>query len=108
MTAGQLTKRVTLLEPVEALDADAKVVQSHQNRGTVWCHVRWLRGGEAVMQARLTAKSPAIVTVRAFSLTRQIDSDWQLRIDGRDYELREDPRESEDRAFLEMLIERVG
>ena len=108
MTAGQLTKRATLLEPVEAVDADGQVVQSWQERGTVWCNVRWLRGGEAVMQSRMASKSPAIVTVRASDLTREITSEWKLRVDGRDYDAKEDWRETEDRAFLEMLVERVG
>lgn len=108
MKAGDLTKRVTLLEPIEALDRDRQVVHSWADRGTVWCHVRWLRGGESVMQARLASKSPAIVTVRASTLTRRITSDWRVRIGGREFEAKEDPRESDDRAFLEMLVERIG
>lgn len=108
MKAGQLTKRATLLEPIEAVDADGQLVQSWAERGTVCCNVRWLRGGESVMQARLASKSPAIVTVRASALTRRITSDWRVRIDGREFEAKEDPRESDDRAFLEMLVERIG
>ena len=108
MQAGQLTKRATLLEPVEAVDADGQLVQSWRERGTAWCNVRWLRGGESVMQARLASKSPAIVTVRASPLTRRITSEWEALIDGRIYEFREDPRESQDRAFLEALAEATG
>lgn len=108
MDAGQLTKRATLMEQVEAVDADGQVIQSWRDRGTVWCNVRWLRGGESVMQARLASKSPAIVTVRASTLTRPITSEWKLRIDGREFDAKEDPRETDDRAFFEVLVERVG
>ena len=107
-TAGQLTKRATLLEPVEAVDADGQLVQSWAERRTVWCNVRWLRGGESVMQARLASRSPAIVTMRSSTLTRRVTSEWKLRIDGREFEAKEDPRETDDRAFFEVLVERVG
>ena len=108
MDAGQMTKRATLLEPIEAVDADGQIVQSWRERGTVWCNVRWLRGGESVMQARLASKSPAIVTMRASTLTRRVTSEWKLRIDGREYDAKEDPRETDDRAFFEVLVGRVG
>lgn len=108
MTAGQLTKRATLLEPVKELDQDRQPILRYAERGTVWCHVRWLRGGESVMAARLASRSPGIVTVRASSLTRRITSEWKLRIDGSEFDAKEDPRESDDRAFLEALVERIG
>lgn len=105
MTAGQLTKRATLLMPVEYLDEDRQPIQRYDDQGTVWCNVRWLRGGESVMQARMTAKSPAIVTVRASSLSRRVTSEWRMLIDGRDFDVKEHPRESDDRAFFEVLVE---
>ena len=107
-TAGRLTKRATLLEPIEAVDADGQLVQSWAERDTVWCNIRWLRGGESVMQARLASKSPAIVTVRSSALTRRVTSEWKLRIDGHEFDAKEDPRETDDRAFFEVLVERVG
>lgn len=107
-TAGQLSKRATLLEPVKDVDLDGQPVRAWAERGTVWCNVRWLRGGEAVMQSRLASKSPAIVTMRASTLTRRVTSEWKLRIDGREFDAKEDPRETDDRAFLEVLVERVG
>lgn len=108
MKSGQLTKRATLLAPVKDMDEDRQPILRYEDRGTVWCNVRWLRGGESVMQARLASKSPAIITVRASSLTRQITSEWKLRINDLDYHAKEDPRESDDRAFLELLVERIG
>lgn len=103
MTAGQLTKRAALLEPVEAVDADGQVVQSYVDRGTVWCNWTPRRGGEGVLQARIESRNPAIITVRAYGLTRRITSEWRVRIDGREYEVQEDPTETPDRAFLEFL-----
>ena len=73
-----------------------------------WVGVKYLRGGESVMQARLASKSPAIVTMRASTLTRRVTSEWKLRIDGREFDAKEDPRETDDRAFFEVLVERVG
>ncbi|WP_313350178.1 phage head closure protein [Paracoccus sp. (in: a-proteobacteria)] len=108
MTAGQLTKRATLLEPVEAVDADGQVVQSWTDRGLVWCNLAPRRGGESVMQARMESKNPAIITVRASTLTREITSEWQMQIDGRKYDVREDPQETADRAFLQFYAETRG
>ena len=72
---------------------------------TEWAEVKYLRGGESVMQARLASRSPAILTVRASSDARRITSEWRAVIDGRTYHIREDWRESQDRAWLEMLAE---
>lgn len=105
MRAGQLTKMATLLMPVEDLDEDRQPIRRYDDQGKVWCNVRWLRGGESVMQARMTAKSPAIVTVRTSSLSRQITSEWRMLIDGREFDVKEHPRESDDRAFFELLVE---
>jgi len=103
MTAGQLTKRATLLEPIEAVDDDGQVVQSWADRGTVWCNWTPRRGGESVMQARLESRNPAIITVRASALTRRITSEWVARIDGREFDVKEAPTETPDRAYLEFL-----
>lgn len=108
MDAGRLTKRATLLEPIEAVDADGQVVQSWADRGTVWCNWTPRRGGEGVMQARIESRNPAIITVRASALTRRITSEWRVRIDGREFEVKEDPTETPDRAFLEFYAETRG
>lgn len=108
MRAGQLTKHATLLEPVEAVDADGHVVQSWANRGTVWCNWTPRRGGESVMQARVESRNPAIITVRASTLARRITNEWRVRIDGREFEVKEDPTETPDRAFLEFYAETRG
>lgn len=108
MRAGDLTKRATLLEPIEAVDDDGQVVQSWADRGTVWCNWTPRRGGEGVMQARIESRNPAIITVRASALTRRITSEWVARIDGREFDVKEDPTETPDRAFLEFYAETRG
>ena len=108
MDAGRLTKRATLLEPIEAVDDDGQVVQSWADRGTVWCNWTPRRGGEGVMQARIESRNPAIITVRASALTRRITSEWVARIDGREFDVKEAPTETPDRAFLEFYAETRG
>lgn len=103
--AGQLTKRAGFLKPFKMKDADGQVIQHYDLQFTLWAHVLPLRGGEEVMQARMAAKAPAIITVRAGGQARQIGSEWQVLIDGKIYEVKENPRESQDRAFLELLAE---
>lgn len=104
-SAGNLTKRATLLQPVEARDADGQLIQSYADRGTVWAGLLPLRGGESVMQSRMAARAPAIVIVRSSALSRRVTSEWRVAIDGRTYDVREPPRETQDRAFLEFLAE---
>lgn len=105
MGAGKLDRRAAFAAPFEDTDADGQIVQRYDEQFTVWAGVRWLRGGETVMQSRMQSRSPAILTVRATPDTRRITSEWRATIDGRVFEMREDPRPTDDRAWLEMLAE---
>lgn len=105
ITAQHLTQRAAFYEPVEERDADGMLVQSWLLRITCAAHVTWLRGGETVMAARMQSKNPAIITVRDFTESRAITSEWRAEIAGKTYEIREDPRPSQDRRLLEMLAE---
>lgn len=76
----------------------------------VWAAVKHLRGGEAIMQARLASRNPVILTIRNSTQARRITSEWQVELRDRTgirklYELREDPRPIERGAYLEMLVE---
>lgn len=42
--------------------------------------IRWLRGGETVMQGRLAGRQPAVVTVDRSPATRAIGTDWRMRL----------------------------
>ncbi|WP_299847946.1 head-tail adaptor protein [uncultured Paracoccus sp.] len=92
MNASDLAKRASFYQPVEERDADGMLVQGWLLRFTCAANVCYLRGSEAVMQARLQSKAPAIVTVRDFPQTRQVTSEWRVEIDGRTFHLKEDPR----------------
>ncbi len=77
---------------------------------TVWAAVRYLRGGEAVMQARLASKNPVICTVRNSEQARRITSEWQVSLRSRSgvtkvYAVKEDPRPEGLDGFLSMLAE---
>ncbi len=105
ITAGDLTRRAAFYKAIEDVDADGMIVQGWQLQFACAAHVHYLRGSEAVMQARMQSKSPAIVSVRDFPAARQITSEWRCEIDGKTYDLKEDPRRGQDRRLLEMLAE---
>ena len=103
MDAGRLDQRVTFQQAVLIRDPDGMLIQGGEDRLTLWCHVRYLRGSEAVMQARLVSRAPVILTVRTSAETRTISSDWHAVIGGVVFDRKEDPRPSGDGGFLEML-----
>lgn len=105
ITAAQLTRRASFLRAIEERDDDGMIVQGWQVQFTCAAHVHYLRGNEAVMQARLQSRSPAIVTVRDFPAARAITSEWRVKIDGRTFDCKEDPRPDQARRILEMLVE---
>lgn len=105
MRAGDLTKRAAFQRPLKDRDEDGNQITAYPDAFTVWANLLPLRGGEGVMASRMQSRSPGIVTVRASRQTRQITSEWRVVIDGRTCEVKEDPREAQDRAFLEMLVE---
>jgi len=108
MDAGQLTKRARFRAPIKGRTPGGQRITEMRDRFTVWAKLTPMRGGEAVMQARLASRSPCSVTVRRTPDTVQISSEWDVVIDGRTYHLKEDPRESQDRAFLDMLVEAIA
>ena len=72
---------------------------------TRWCSVNALRGGESVIASRLQGRQPVIVTVRNDPDTDTIEPEMRATIDGRTYNIREMPRLTEDRLYLEFLAE---
>lgn len=103
MQASDLKSRARFYEPYEAVDEDGQVVQDWLLRFNCAAHVRYLRGSEAVMQARLESKAPVVVTIRDSADARQVTSEWRVHVDGRMFELREDPRP--EGMMLAMLAE---
>ncbi|MGB0661323.1 MAG: phage head completion protein [Mangrovicoccus sp.] len=70
-----------------------------------WVAVRHLRGGEAVMGARMQGRRPAILILRKRSVLDAIRLDWIVKFGGQSYQLRELPKRREDGATVEMLVE---
>ena len=75
-----------------------------------WAGVKHLRGGEAVMAARMQSRNPVICVVRNSARARQITSEWRVTLRSRSgvvlvAEVKEDPRPSEGDAYLEFLAE---
>ena len=75
-----------------------------------WAAVKYLRGGEGVMQARMQSRNPVIVTIRNSARARQITSEWRVTLRSRSgivlaVEVKEDPRPADADGFLEMLAE---
>ena len=108
MTAGMLSKRATFQRPHKAKDADGKVIPTYPDAFTAWVNLKPLRGGESVMASRIQSRAPAVVTFRTSTQAREVTSEWRVVIDGRIYEAKEDPRETQDRAMFEMLVEGGG
>ena len=103
--AGQLNWRVTFQSFVMIEDDMGGVIEGWEDRFTLWAHVRYLRGSEAVMQASLVSKAPVIITVRRSAQSAGITSEWRAIISGVIFDLKEDPRPSEDGGVMEMLAE---
>lgn len=109
MTAtAKLDCRATFAEPFKEKDRDGKVIQRHVDQFTVWANARWLRGGETVMQARMQSRSPAIMTVRSSPDSGRITAEWKMFMDGREFDVKERPRLTEDRAFYELMVEALS
>lgn len=111
----KLDYRATFAAPLAngGTDPDGMPISGYGPQFTVWCGIQWKRGGEAVTQARMESRSPAILTVRQTPDTRRITSEWRATIhggpfDGRVFEVREDPTPTDDRGYLEMLAESRG
>ena len=47
---------------------------------TEWAGVKYLRGGESVMQARMASRNPVVITVRNSERALQITSEWQVEL----------------------------
>lgn len=110
MRAGDLDHRATF-SVRQIVDDDMGGTQSSWiPQFTVWAAVKYLRGGEAVMQSRLASRNPVVVTIRNSADARRITSEWQVELRSRSgvtkiYAVKEDPRPSEQDAYLEMLAE---
>ena len=110
LSAGALDHRVTFQSPVQERDADGQLHQGWETAFEAWAAVKYLRGTEAVMQARMQSRSPAILTIRNSEAARRVTSEWRVKARDRSgvermFEVKEDWRPTEGAGFLEMLVE---
>lgn len=103
--ASDLNRIAAFYEPVEDVGADGQLIQSWRLHFTVTAHVHYLCGSEVVMQARMQSKRPVIITVRRTAQAQGITSEWRAKVDGRTFQVREDPRPDQARRVLAMLAE---
>lgn len=107
MEVGWLKDRVAFDEPTGVITPTGGQVTTWTQRiASVWADIRYLRGGDAVIAARLAGKQPAVVKVWASPAAREITPDWRLRDlrGGQTYAIRAIV-ETSDRAFLEITCE---
>lgn len=105
--AGMLDRRLSFESRTKVDDGFGNTIGSWVAQFTTAANRKWLRGGEAVMAARLESRQPVILTIRNSGDARLIGNDWRA-VDTRDgtiYNIRENPKESENRGYLEMLAE---
>ena len=109
MGAGDLHDRFTIQRNTATADWTGHPGEPDwKDQFTIWGNITFMRGGEAVIAARLTARQPAILTIRNSVSARSIlPSDRVINArTGEIFNIREQPRVSRDnRGMLEVLIE---
>ncbi len=106
MQAGKLDHLMAFDAPVVTTDGMGGHQAGWDERFIAWAGVRHLRGGEAVMAARLASRQPVVVTLRASAAAAAIGTDWRLRDTrtGTAFNIRTIVP-SDDRAMIEITAE---
>ncbi len=108
LSAGELIRRVTFDQPV-ATPNGMGGTRNDWTKGVYTCRAKimWLRGTEAVMEARLVGRQPVVVTIRNCAAARAIGTDWVMRdLDtGTVYVIHSSPNPSDDRQWLDITAE---
>lgn len=88
------------------LDANGDPLGPYQPFATVAARLRYMRGGEEVLQHRIVGVQPVVVTVRASTTTRQINT-GDRAVDARTGETLDIKSVAPDEAgaFIEILCE---
>ena len=105
MHAGKLDQRAAFASPTSTTDVYGGTEDGWQDEFIAWCSVRYLRGTETVMAARMDSKRPVLLTLRKSPDSEQVHSGWKATINGDAYNIREEPRPTDDRLYLEFIAE---
>lgn len=105
--AGSLDQRIAVDSVVSASDGYGGTTSGFAEQFQTSAAYIHLRGGEAVMAARLEGKHTQIIRVRSSTQTRQITTDWRVRDTrtGDVFNVR-DVTPSDDRAWIDLLCEK--
>lgn len=107
--AGTLNQRLSFFRRVEIDDGHGNTVADWQFAFSQTGNHQWiLRGaGESVMAGRLTGHKYVTFKIRKSDQAMQLTNDWKVvnERDGHEYAIREMPRLSDDRGYLEFLCE---
>lgn len=109
MKAGELTERFRFEKRRDTSpegDGGGTYVGKWEPQFTAAAKLRFRRGGEDVLAARLAGRQPAVLTIRASRQAREVAVDWRCvnARTGAAYNIR-DITPTADRAAIEMLIE---
>ncbi len=107
MKVTDLDHVCSLQERIESEDGYGNKRGDFQEVFREWGSFLYLRGGEGVTESRLASKQPAILTLRSTAQAKTIAPHWRVVAGGREYEVQEHPRLTEDRMYLEILVESV-
>ncbi|MBZ9888123.1 head-tail adaptor protein [Mesorhizobium sp. BR1-1-3] len=104
--AGKLDRRYRFFRRVEQDDGHGNTVAEFVFQFEMAGNRKYLRGGESVMASRLTAKTPAILTIRNCINARLVQPEWQVEDarTGETFQVKESPQESDSRGYVEMLV----
>lgn len=115
MTAGRLTEHYAFQSRQTEDDGAGNEEGEWITRFTDRAGRLFLRGGEGVIAARLESRQPVVIRVRNSRRSREITADWRvvdIRAGNDEYgqprvvfNIRETPKETDDRLFLEFLAE---
>ncbi|KSV79537.1 phage head-tail adapter protein [Sinorhizobium sp. GW3] len=105
--AGRLQERVSLFKRGELQDEYGNTVTDWVLQFQTAAGYTHLRGGEAVMAARLENKHPLVVRIRTSTAARSVTAEWKLTDTrtGVEYAIK-DVTHDVDRAWIDLLCER--
>lgn len=106
MGAGRLDSAMAFDEPTQTPDGSGGTDAGWAERYACRASIRYLRGTEAVMAARLAGRQPVVVTIRDCNEARQITTAWRMRDEraGTIYNIRSIVP-SDDRRWIELTAE---
>lgn len=107
MPAQAPLERLAFDSPVSVGNGQGGQRQGWKEQFQSRAHIRFLRGGETVIAARLSGTQPVVVTIPNHEAARAVTTEWRIRDarTGTIYNIRTNPVQSDDRRWLEITAE---